>query len=183
MHNVLSSRNALAIASLSMSLGAHAAPLYHLVDLGPVDWPTGVNSKSHVAGDTSFRTPAVYKDGAWQTLKAPEGYAETSGINGGGSVCGSIFRSSPGQAVVWKPSGQRITAPQVNPADPETDMSAEGIADDGTVVGTAASPNGLPSFDNFVFRWKPGSAPENLGNPPESHGATASGINNSIALS
>jgi probable HAF family extracellular repeat protein len=173
----IASRAALAIAALSATLGAHAAPLYHLVDLGPVDWPTGVNGKSQVAGDTEFRTPAVYKDGAWQTLKAPSGYAETTGINSGGSVSGSIFLKSPRQAVVWKPSGQRIEAPQVNPDDPQTNMSADGIADDGTLVGTAASPNGLPSFYNVVFRWKPGSAPENLGNPPDSRGATAAGIN------
>jgi probable HAF family extracellular repeat protein len=162
-----------ASAMLALLGAAQAAPMYHVVDLGEALRPDAINAKGEVAGSTGANIPSVYRDGAWQELKLPrfgEGY--TAAINAGGSVAGYTQFNGFAQAVVWKPSGKRVTIPQVD-VSPDADMWANDITDDGLVVGSVAP----ALFESYAFRWKQGSPPEAIGVPPGGSWADAVSAN------
>jgi probable HAF family extracellular repeat protein len=167
---------ATAVASLIAlaAAGAQAAPLYHLTDLGPASTPTGINKADQVSGALADDTPAEFTDGAWASLKTPTGGATTTGINATASISGYMNRF-PRTAVLWKPSGKLVKIPTVNPGDAHTGMTAYGIADDGTVVGTATAPSGVP-FTTFAFTFL-GGAVTNLGVPAGGSTSDARAIN------
>jgi probable HAF family extracellular repeat protein len=165
-----------AAALIAFAAGAIAAPKYHLTDLGPAATPSGINKAQKVSGAlaASAPTPAEYASGAWKQLKTPQGGAETTGINATASISGFMDRF-PRTGVLWKPTGKLVKIPAVNPGDPHTGMTANGIADDGTVVGTATAPSGVP-YTTFAFSFSGGTV-TSLGVPPNGSTSDARAIN------
>jgi probable HAF family extracellular repeat protein len=155
MTHALALRATTVAALFALAAGAHAAPLYHLTDLGPATAPSGINKGNQVSGALGPDEPAEYTKGAWQALRTPSGGAVTTGINATASISGYLDRF-PRTAVVWKPSGNLVKIASVDPDDPHTGMTAYGVADDGEVVGTATAPSGVP-FTMFAWAYHAGT--------------------------
>jgi hypothetical protein len=132
---------ALAAAALSLQALAAAPSSYTIVDLGADQQPLAVNNKGTIVGYTiSTHVPVSYENGTWTPLpyKGTSG-GEATAVNSHGVIAGF-----DGQQVEWK-DGKRIRL------DGTKSGRAEGIADDGTIVG---SDWGGSYY--YCYKWKDG---------------------------
>jgi len=123
-------RRLAASALCAIAGAACAAPRYQLVDLGWQNWPFQVNDHGQIAGQYEQGVAARYAGGRWKLL--PNAYADSSAvaINRRGDVTGNGDSSIP---LRW-PRGGAVQQLEM-PADVQFGWG-NGIADDGTVVGS-----------------------------------------------
>jgi len=138
---------AIALACMLAATASTAAPLYHLVDLGP---STGSNLNGHgeVSGAAQGR-PSLWHDGAWHALSGSR-KAEVEGLGNNRVAVGThgLGRDSLPAALVWKPDGQRVELA------PDARISYGTVMrSDGTAYGMLAPRGGGHARP---FRWQAG---------------------------
>jgi hypothetical protein len=132
---------ALAAATLSLQALAAAPASYTIVDLGADQQPLDANAKGTIVGYTiSTHTPVTYADGVWTPLPLQGTQGEARAINFHGVIAGF-----DAQIVEWKRNGQRERLAGTHTG------KAEGIADDGTIVGSD-----FRGSHFSCFKWKDG---------------------------
>jgi probable HAF family extracellular repeat protein len=134
-----------ALGALTAGPAAHAAPTYHLIDLGPNTTAVDLNHKGHVVGayDRLGGKVGVWRDGAWQPA-LPDSLAIAKGI-GREDVIALNLRLINGleTAGAVLPDGQLVDFRQQLGTD---SSSAAAATSDGTVVGYFFETDGAYSF-------------------------------------
>ena len=133
---------AIAFAALQ---AAHAAPVYTLTDLGPDTTAAAINAKGSVVG-VHAGVPSIWKAGTWTPVAGASG-ATVTAINKSGATAGWVAASTGRpEPATWNAKGKQAT---IGVPAPDTSGYANGIADDGTVVGYERSFQGV----NSVFTY------------------------------
>jgi len=133
---------ALSAATLSLHALAAAPASYTIVDLGADEQPLAVNNKGRIVGYTiSTHLPVTFADGVWTPLAIRGSSGEARAVNSHGVIVGFDH-----QQVQWV-DGQRIHLAKTQFG------KAEGIANDGTVVGRSGGGGG---GEVSCYRWKNG---------------------------
>jgi len=140
-----SNRNlALALVLVASALPAAAVPpAYLLVDLGRVQEPAAINRSGVVVGTKYGKDVRanVYENGEWTSLKTRRFRSFASAVNCHGDVVGRDGLLP----VLWRQGHRRVL-------DGLGFGYANGIADDGTIVGSYT-----PERDARCYAWKDGS--------------------------
>jgi probable HAF family extracellular repeat protein len=152
-HSTRLCRFAITLGALIAGPVAHAAPTYHLIDLGPNTKAVDINHNGHVAGwyDRLGNKVGVWRDGAWQkTLHADK--ARAKGIGPQDLIAADLRTLADyDRAGAILPDGQVVDIDAM--LGPDTSSSSEAVTSDGTIVGTYHSMEGAYSFsyrDNVV---------------------------------
>jgi uncharacterized membrane protein len=131
-----------------------------------------VNADGVVVGDEW-----IYRDGAMSELPVPDGYAsvEATAINAAGDVAGMAYTEdfSSYSVVVW-PAGN-LDDPHVL-AVPDVSASAEGITDDGTVVGQLTVERDGAFWEDGGYLWRPDGTRQELRAPADATEVVIGGV-------
>lgn len=127
---------------------AHAAPAYHLVDLGAGYFATAINDDDVVAGMDSQPRAVTWSQGVWQ-VRPGQGL---SGIDDQGDAVGAPARGAAPGVLLLPADGHKRTL--------TVDFSVENygsskIADDGSVVGSVGVFAHVGTR-SLCVRWAPG---------------------------
>lgn len=143
-----------------------------------------VNSSGTFAGGSGYKTPWVYRDGAFTVLPSPPDVSAMSveGINDRGDLIGEAFYSAGGRydihAVLWPAHRQETPVLLDTPAGWSSRVSD--IADDGTVVGYLSHRTEGKDHDVVPMAWGPDGSARRLPVPaawvPDAEGPTARAI-------
>ena len=139
-------RFAWAVATLvSAAIPAHAAPRYHVRDLGPAAFVVQIDSQGVVCGQ-DHKHPALWAEGTWTRIGNESYFVKScKGDWAAGYRQGS---KNGAAAVVWKPkAGIKLLV------HGGVDSYSTVIRQDGRVYGAALMPEG----HSFPFTWKDGT--------------------------
>jgi hypothetical protein len=143
-----------------------------------VDRSGTVYGWTKTAEEIDSKVPWVYRAGVTRRLPIPAGYAGAGidGVNARGDVAGNAYRrvgtTVHQTGVVW-PAGAHDSPVVTDPGPEFSFVEVAGIADDGTLVGRAASsPDDMTSYT-----WRPGGPARRLAEPAGGWSARVSGVN------
>lgn len=155
-----------AVCALSIVLvpAVHAAPVYHLVDLGSGTLVHAINKSDTVVGEKidARARAALFRNGGWHKLDAG---TEALAIDNSGNIVGDI--ASDGTALFWARGEQSV--PITVPGSGHT--LVYGINDGRTAVGAAEDTFG----NEHCYRWTPSAGGSLM--TPDMPNCTATAIN------